>query len=229
VGAAGTLSEYGDTQSTMGSWNFGHYGAPHKVRMGWLSASNVVTTETDGNYLILPYETATTGVQAVKVRRGAGNNAWMWLEYRQPLGLYDSTLNSQVYTGGLVHYEDSTTDTHTHLLDFNRSPSFYSGPALTGSWTDPYTGVSLTTTSVSASGLSVNVHYGPVPCTRVQPTVSLSPPNPSVYAGAAVTYSIAVTNNDSAGCTASVLGLSSGVLAGWSSVTWARPWARKTS
>ena len=84
----------------MGSWNFGQYGAPHKVRMGWLLPSNVVTTETDGNYLILPYETATTGVQAVKVRRGAGNDAWMWLEYRQLLGSYDSTLNSQIATGG---------------------------------------------------------------------------------------------------------------------------------
>ena len=54
LGAAGTLSEYGDIHSTMGSWSFGQYSAPHKVGMGWLSASNVATTESNGSYTILP-------------------------------------------------------------------------------------------------------------------------------------------------------------------------------
>jgi len=217
LGATGTLSEYGDLNSTMGSWNFGTYGAPHKVRMGWLSPSNVVTTESNGSVTVLPYEIVTGSVQALKVRRGTGNDAWLWLEYRQPLGQYDSTLNSQVFTGGLIHYEDSTTSNYTHLLDFTTATSSFDDPALTGTWTDPYTNVSLSVTNASASGLDVTVTYGPVPCVRSQPTVSMSPGNPSVYSGSSVNYTVTVLNNDSTGCGSSSFGLSSTVPATWTS------------
>ncbi len=194
----------------MGNWNFGQYGAPHKVRMGWLDPSNVVTTEANGSFTVLPYETATGGVQALKLRRGTGNNAWLWLEYRQPVAPYDSTLNLQVFTGGLVHYEDSTTGTHTHLLDFTpASTSNFADPSLTGNWSDPYSNVSISVTGASASGLSVNVAYGPVPCVRSQPTVTLSPPNPSVYSGSNAAYTATITNNDSTGCPASTFDLGS--------------------
>jgi M6 family metalloprotease-like protein len=215
VGATGTLSEYGDIHSTMGSWNFGTYGAPHKVRMGWLSPSNVVTTESNGSFTILPYELATGSVQALKVRRGTGTNAWLWLEYRQPLGQYDSTLNSQIFTGSLVHYEDSTTSNYTHLLDFTTATSSFADAALVGSWVDPYTNVSLSVTNASSTGLDVTVNYGPVPCVRTQPTVTTSPGNPSVYSGASVNYTVTILNNDSSGCAASSFGMSSTLPSTW--------------
>lgn len=224
VGAAGTLDEYGGTTNTMGSWNFGHYDAPHKAMMGWLSGGNVLTTETAGSHTILPFETATSGLQALKVRRGTGNNAWLWLEYRQPVGIYDSTLNSQVHTGAVVHYEDSTTGTHTHLLDFTKGSSGgYADPTMTTSWADAYTNVSLAITNKSASGLSLNVNYGPVPCVRVQPTISISPANPSVYSGANVNYTATVTNNDSSGCTATTFTMESSLPAGWGTTTFSPP------
>ncbi|HEX5000489.1 MAG TPA: Ig-like domain-containing protein [Terriglobia bacterium] len=215
VGSAGTLGEYGDPFSTMGSWNFGHYGAPHKVQMGWLGSSNVVTTETNGSYSIQPYEQITGGVQALKVRRGTGNDAWLWLEYRQPLGQYDSALNSQIFNGALVHYQDSTTGTHTHLLDFNKSTSTYSDAALTGSYVDPYSNVSVSVTGATSSALSVNVFYGPVPCVRATPAVTLSPPNPSVYSGAQATYTVTILNNDTSGCLPTSFDLGSTAPAGW--------------
>jgi M6 family metalloprotease-like protein len=215
VGTAGTLSEYGDPNATMGSWNFGHYAAPHKQRMGWLSGSNVESVENNAGRTILPFETPTGGLQALKVRRGTGNNAWLWLEYRQNTGQYDSSLNSQVFTGALVHYEDSTTGTHTHLLDFTKSTTSYADAALTGTWTDPYSNVSLTVSNASSSGLSVNVFYGPVPCVRAQPTVTVSPANPSAYSGTAVNYTVTVVNNDSSGCAATSFNMSGTVQAGW--------------
>jgi M6 family metalloprotease-like protein len=215
VGAAGTLGEYGDTHSTMGSWNFGQYGAQHKVQMGWLTASNVVTTETNGSYSILPFEQSTSGPLALKVRRGTGIDAWLWLEYRQPLGQYDSTLNPQIFTGALVHYQDSTTGTHTHLLDFTKATSSYADAALTGTFADPYTNVSVSVNDASPSALSVNVFYGPVPCVRAQPTISITPANPSVYSGAQVTQTVTVTNKDSGGCAASTFALDSTLPSGW--------------
>ena len=215
VGTTGTLSEYGDPNSTMGSWNFGQYAAPHKVRMGWLTGSNIVTTETNGSHTILPFENTTSSLQALKVRRGTGNNAWMWLEFRQPIGQYDSTLSSQIYTGALVHYEDSTTGTYTHLLDFTPATANFADASLVGTFTDPYSNVSLNVTGATSSGVAVTVNYGPVPCVRYQPTVQITPGNPSIYSGSDVNYTVTVTNNDSTGCTASTFDVNSTAPAAW--------------
>jgi hypothetical protein len=187
--------------------------------MGWFAPSNVVTTETNGSYSIQPFEINTGGLQALKVRRGTGNDAWLWLEYRQLLGDYDSTLNPQVFTGALVHYQDSTTGTHTHLLDFTKGSSGgFNDAALTGSFTDPYTNVSINVTSATASALNVDVFYGPVPCVRALPTVTLSPPNPSVYSGSPVAYTVTVTNRDNSGCAATTFTLDSSLPSGWENV-----------
>ncbi len=221
VGTAGTLNEYGDPFSTMGSWNFGHYGVPHKVQMGWLSGAQVLTTETTGSHSVLPVETPAAGLQALKIRRGTGNDAWLWVEFRRPVGLYHNSWSStaQMFQGALVHYQDSTTGTRTHLLDYTPgSASGFSDPALTGTWVDPYSNVSLSVTGVSSSALSLNVNYGALPCSRVNPTVTLSPPNPSAQSGTNAGYTLSVTNNDTAGCTASTFSLGSALPAGWATV-----------
>jgi M6 family metalloprotease-like protein len=215
VGTTGTLSEYGDPQSTMGSWNFGQYAAPHKVRMGWLTGSNVVTTETNGSHTLLPFELNTSNLQALKIRRGTGNNAWLWLEFRQPIGQYDSTFGSQIYTGALAHYEDSTTSTYTHLLDFTPATDSFGDASLIGNFTDPYTNLSVSVSNATSSGVSVAVNYGPVPCVRNQPTISISPNNPSIYWGTNVNYTVSVTNNDSSGCTASTFDIASTAPTDW--------------
>lgn len=217
VGAAGTLSEYGDPFSTMGSWNFGHYPAQHKVQIGWLPSSNVTTVQATGSYTILPFENNVLGVQALKVLRGTGGNSWLWLEYRQPVGPFDATLNPHVHSGALVHQQDNTTGTHTHLLDFTPgSTNGFNDAALTGSWTDPYTNVNLAVTGANASGLSVNVGYGALTCdSRIQPTVVISPSNPSVMAGTSYNFSVSVTNQDPLGCGSSTFNLSSSLPSGW--------------
>lgn len=209
VGAAGTLSEYGDPFNTMGSWNFGHYGAPHKAMIGWLNATNVLTTETNGSYSVQPLGTPAAGVQALKIRRGTGNNAWLWVEYRQPTGQYESTLSSQVFTGGLVHYADSTTGTRTHLLDYTTATASFSDAALVGSWTDPYSNVTVAISGGGTSALSVTTNYGPVPCVAAAPSIAISPANPTVESGKTVSYTVSVTNADTGGCAARTYNLTS--------------------
>lgn len=215
MGTAGSLSEYGDLFNTMGSWNFGQYNAPHKVMLGWLTlgttaGSNVQQVESNGSFSIQPFEN-TPGLAAVKVRRGTGNNGWLWLEYRQPIGQYDSAINSQVWNGALVHYEDSTTGTHSHLLDMTPgSGGGFNDPAKTvGTFTDSYSNVSFSVDSVSSSAMNVSVFYGPVPCVAANPTVSISPSNPSAQEDTPINYTVTVTNNDTSGCTASDFSLNS--------------------
>lgn len=220
VGTQGTLGEYGDWFSTMGYWNLGEYSAKHKVEdLGWfpLGGTNFQTVQGSGTYTLQPLENNTSSLQGLKVQRGTGNNAWLWIEYRQPLGPYDSTLLTQPYSGALIHYEDSYTGGRTDLLNFTPSDTSNHQPALAAgqTWTDPYTNLSLAVQSATASGLTVSVMYGGAPCTHANPTVAISPADPTAYAGSSVSYTVAVTNNDASGCAAGTFQLSSSQPSGW--------------
>src|SRR5438034_4793550 len=217
-GTAGTLSEYGDVFSSMGSWNLGHYPAPHKKMLKWMTEGGTIRTVTsNGSFSVQPFELSAGTLQALKIQRGTGSSNWVWLEYRQLVGNYDSTLGSQISSGATIHYEDSTTGIHSHLLDYTPETSSWSDPALasTKSWTDPYTNLSISITGATSSSLNVDVTYGPIPCVTAAPAVTISPSNPSVYGGNNVIYTVSITNNDSAGCTARSFDLSSSLPSSW--------------
>lgn len=218
LGTAGTLNEYGDVFNTLGSWNFGQYNAPHKKMIGWLTSADYSIVQSNGSFSVNPFENS-AGLRALKVQRGTGNNAWLWLEYRQPLGLYDSAINSQVYGGALAHYEDSATGTHTHLLDMTPGSSGgFNDPAKvagSGAFVDPYTNVSFSVDSASPTAMGVTVTYGAVPCVQSNPTVSISPSNPTAPAGTNVNYTVTVTNNDSSGCSSKTFNVSSTLPDSW--------------
>lgn len=217
-GTAGALSEYGDLFSTMGSWNLGHYSAPHKLRLAWLdAAANTRTVESNGAFAVQPMSVGPAGLQALKIRRGTGNNAWLWLEYRQPAGSYDSAIGSQSFAGALLHYDDGTAGSKTHLLDFTPETSSWSDPALTAAktWVDPHSNVSLHVQSAASGGLNVNVEYGALPCVRADPSIVISPSNPAIYPEGTAVYTVSVTNKDSAGCAPNTYGLTSSAPGGW--------------
>jgi M6 family metalloprotease-like protein len=172
---AGGHEEYGDFYSLMAlSWNvggrfgLGHYSAPHKARLGWLGAENIRTVEASGSYVLPAYETGGTGVRTLRVRRGAGNDTWIWIEYRQPIGAYDSTLSAfsgQVYNGVLAHYDDpgkTQFEGYTRLLDFTpETPGDIKDAALAvgQTWSDAYSPLTVHIESSSAAGIRVNVQY----------------------------------------------------------------------
>jgi M6 family metalloprotease-like protein len=220
VGAAGSLSEYGDPTSTMGSWNFGFYASSHAAnQLRWLGlGSNYVTVEAGGTYTIQNYEGRPAGVKALKVRRGTGNEAWLWIEGRQNTGLYSSALNASLFTGALIHYQDSTTGGKSHLLDFTPATSSFADAALQlgQTWADPYSNVSVTVTGVTPSALTVAVNYGAVPCVAAAPTVTASPTGTSTEYGSNATFNVSVKNNDSGSCASQVVTLSATAPSGWS-------------
>jgi M6 family metalloprotease-like protein len=222
LGATGTIAEYGDPFSTMGAWELGLYSAPHKAEvLGWMNpTSNYQVVQSSGVWSLQPLEVSSPGLQALKVQRGTGNNAWLWVEYRQPIGNYDSTLPTQ--PGALIHYEDSITDQygpHTNLLDFAPvgTPNSFTAPALLPgqTWIDPYTNLSLFVQSATANALTVAVNYGAMPCTHANPAITASPLNPSTSPGENVGYNISITNNDSTSCPADTFSLSSSQPSGW--------------
>jgi M6 family metalloprotease-like protein len=218
LGVNGTVTEYGDNFDPMGYYNLGHYGAQHKVQLGWLSPSNVVNVQGSGTYTIAPMGASTAGPVALQVQRGTGNNDYLWVEYHQPVGNYESQLSSQIFGGATIRYLDSLTGGgYTDLLNFTPQANSWLDPVLaTGqSWQDPYSNLSLTVTSATSTSLTLGVNFGTMPCTRGTPTMTVSPSNPSVVSGGTVGYTVNVTNTDSSGCSTGAFSVSSALPSGW--------------
>lgn len=185
LNSPGTVLEYGDPFSVMGSSacsSGGQYGAKHKSTiLHWLSPnSGYQEVQSSGTYTVSPFEAS--GLRALHILRDSTSDAWLWLEYRQPIGDFDSTLecfNSNVFNGALIHYEDPTLDSlHTYLLDFNpvSTPNSFNSSALSPgqSWSDPYSLLTLRVNSANTSGLSVTVQYDQ-PCASLQISSSTFP------------------------------------------------------
>jgi len=166
------IHEYGDSFSSMGR-NSGQWAAPQKALLGWLqTGANIQTVTTNGNFVLSPYERS-GGAQVLQVSRGTGPNDWLWIEFRQPLGIFDATLPAAAFAGALVHYQDpaltatlSGVDptTYTNLVNFHPAP-FANDPTLHAgeTWKDPYGTLTLSVSSASAAGLSLSVSYAPAP------------------------------------------------------------------
>jgi M6 family metalloprotease-like protein len=213
-GTQGMVVEYGDLFSTMGSWNFGFYAAPHaQETLSWLGTSNYQAITTSGQYSIEAYETrnAPAMVKALKVRRDTATNSWIWIEYRTNTGLYNSQLNAQVWSGALIHYTDAYTSNYSHLLDFTPATTAFTDPVLAvgQTWVDPYTNLAVTVNSISGTKLNVTVTYGAASCVRSNPVVSLAPPNPTVNPSSTTLYTVSVENKDTTACPATSFNLTS--------------------
>ncbi len=220
--APGNTTEFNDFFNTMGAWTLGTYAAPHKSEvLNWMaSGTSYQDVQSSGTYTLQPLETNPPGLQALKVQRGTGNTAdYLWIEYRQSIGNYDSTIAFMDFTGALIHYEDPTTGKFTHVLDFTPSDigSWYNTVLAPGqTWTDPYSNISISVLSATSTGLTVSVNYGATPCTSSAPGVTVSPLNPSIYPGQSASYSVSVANNDSSGCSSSTINFGSTEPSGWS-------------
>lgn len=223
IGTIGSPGEYGDSFSAMGASSLGHYSAPHKAgALGWMLENlHYQVVQSSGVYTVQPIEPGASGVQALKIARDAASGSWLWLEYRQPLGGYDPALSSQVFSGALIHYQDpetTSTGARTDLLDFTPATDAWSDPALAAGqeWSDPYSDLVIQVESATASELRVRVSYGSgTPCTRANPTVGISPANPSANANSNISYTVSVVNRDSATCAAGTFTFGSSQPAGW--------------
>lgn len=190
LGAAARDTEYGDNFSMMGvsysaadQFILGHFNAPHKQRLGWLSGEvDYQDVQAGGTFTLSAYS-AKTGLKALRVRRGSGSDEWLWLEYRQPAGNYDTSLASYsplAYGGVLVHHDlASETFGRTFLLDmspFAAPNDFRLAPLLAGSqWDDPYTNLTLQATA-APNGLEIHVIYRSGACAYTLQPASMTVP-----------------------------------------------------
>lgn len=237
LGNTCTSIEYGDTNDTMGNPDIGHFNAFQKSRLGWLGQSDslpVTAVTADGSYVMGVYESATSETKAVKIPRGinplTGNQTWFYVEYRQAVG-FDSFLSTRPYAqnvtnGVIVHLVEDNVPNSSELLHMNPDSYFFSifghdnwfDPALRvgQSFTDPVSGVTISTDWADAASASITVHLGSQTCVQTKPALTITPlQSGSVTAGASVSYDVTVSNQDSSQCSAATINLSSVLPSGW--------------
>ncbi|MBM3224424.1 MAG: hypothetical protein FJZ47_11565, partial [Candidatus Tectomicrobia bacterium] len=229
LGTACTASDYGDTIDTMGNPASGHFNAFHKERLGWLNygSSPVITTvQTDGVYPIEPLETAGTGPKALAILKSTdattGQQVWYYVEYRQALG-FDSFLssNSNVLNGVVIHTGSLSDGNSSYLLDMTPATASWSDPALVvgQSFIDPNAAVTITPMTATATGATVAVSFGPLPCVPANPALTVTPSQSQwVQPGGTVPFTVTMTNKDNASCAVSTFALQATVPSGWSAL-----------
>lgn len=152
-----TQSEYGDPFSVMGA-STRHQHNWHRAQIGWLP--ELVTVSATGTHTVAPAELGASP-RLVRVPRGDGN--YFYLEFRQPFGVYDAfSAGDPAVNGVTVRLAgDVPQIVRSFLLDTTPSTSSFSdAPLAVGqTFTDPLSGIAITTTGVSSSGASVRVSF----------------------------------------------------------------------
>lgn len=238
LGSACKSIEYGDTYDTLGNPTAGHYTAFEKERLGWLGLNTsplLTSIDIDGTYTVGAYEPTGTNPRALKILKGTdpatGQKTWYYVEYRQAIG-FDSFLSNRSFMSGrgdvtngvVVHIGTESDGNSGYLLHMNPVPDPLLGtvdwfnPALAvgDTFSDPEAGVTISPLWADGNSIAVDVHVGAQTCAHANPTVTFLPSqSASVSAGTAVTYTVSVTNHDSAGCAASGFTLQTAVPSSW--------------
>jgi hypothetical protein len=199
-------SEYGDVSDIMGYSGLGlrHMNAPHKEELGWLPAGQVVTVTQNGTYKIAPLElhpADTVAPQVLKIAK-RDTNEYYYLSYRLPLG-FDANLASTYTNRVNVHRYAGSGAVYTYFLQ---------GLADGSSFADTVNGVTVTQVSHDVNTATVQVA---LTCAPVAPALSVSPSSQVSKPGATVSYTVFVTNKDSAACPQATLNLAATVPSGW--------------
>lgn len=223
IGGTCSVGEYGDKYDAVGSRSYYHFNAFQKERLGWLTdvSGDIVTVNNSGSYIVEPYETSPgTYPKVLKISHDVEQNSWYYLEFRQAVG-FDSPLenNANILNGLLFHNASPSDSNSSKLLDMTpNSTSSFNDPALESgkSFTDPITGITVTTGLASSAGIYAEISTGQQSCVRSKPILSfLTTESPWVAAGTEVTYSLSVTNTDSSVCETSSTNLQANLPQGW--------------
>src|SRR5262249_46338636 len=175
------------------------------------------TITTSGTYHVDAMEPVGLAPKALKIqiaRDTSGMRTFYYIEVQTGAG-FDSG-NSP---GVLVHTGYEASGDSSYLIDMDPFTSAYDTVLDPGqTFTASAAGVTISTNSQDTSGAWVTVTVSGPACAPASPSVTMSPSGMrSASAGAAVSYTMNVKNNDSSTCDTSTFGLSSLVPSGWTS------------
>ncbi len=202
---------YGNYFDSMG-YGLYHFNAPHKIYKNWISSSNIQTVSTDGTYTIAPLETASTGVQVLKIYKANSpyGGEYIYVEYRQPYG-FDATLPSTITNGVMINtdYGNVGIGRYTILRDSTPGDSNVNNAALSdgATFTDQTIGMVISQISHNATSATVRITFDPTVCIKVPPTLSVIPTSNTSTDGAPAMYTLSMTNTNNTNCTATTFQL----------------------
>jgi hypothetical protein len=220
----GVVDEYGDHFDMMGNADTAHFNLAQKERLGWVnygSSPPLTTVTTSGTYWVDNYESTSASPKGLKILKSTdpqtGARTWYYLERRSSYG-FDNWVagNANISNGVVLHQGSESSGQSIYLLDLTPTTDSWMDPALAvgQSFTDREAALTVTVVSADSTGAVVVVSFGPQQCSAASPTVILSPSQP-VVAGTAVSYTVTMINNDSAGCIAGNFELQASAPVGW--------------
>jgi uncharacterized membrane protein len=207
--AATPTTEYGDTTDPMsfGSDALPGVNAPHRQELNWLGANDIQVVSSDGWYDVAPLALdpwVATAPRAIVIAK-ADTQEKYYLSYRLPQG-FDNFIDSSSYTRLSIHrYKGDGSSSKTFLL---------AALADGESFVDDVNGITVTQTGHEATHATARIHFTN-PCVPGAPSASLSPPAQSGVAGSSLTYTLSLTNHDSATCAPTVFALNGAFPTGW--------------
>lgn len=171
-GSWALVQEYGDPFSVMGTAALRSFAARDELALGWMPQAARQEVMDSGDFQLSPLQ-RDEGLRTIRVLREPSNSSWLWLEYRQPIGVYDSDLSklpqATIFQGAYVRYEDAAQLTSggvtaplkaLHFSPVEAPNSYTHGTMISGqSWSDPGTPLRLEVNRRDASGLSVSAYY----------------------------------------------------------------------
>jgi hypothetical protein len=151
--------EYGDPFSIMGSASTRQFPAFHKDELGWLQPTSTYTVTSSGTYTIAASELDTAATQLLRIPR-AGRA--LYVDVRQPYGTYfdNFTAGSGPVNGVMLREGPSAYNrTQPRLIDATPGTATFNDAALAVglSLTDPVSGVTITTSAITAGGATVTI------------------------------------------------------------------------
>ena len=157
-----SLSEYGDPFTVMGAAQTRQSHAEHKAQMTWVPPGDRLDVTVGGTYTVGADEQSSASPKVLRVARAGATNQYFYLDFRQPFGSsFDNFSPSDpAVTGVTIRVApDYATRSQSWLVDTTPGTTSY-GDAPLGvgrTFSDPLSGVSITTVSVSTTGATVAI------------------------------------------------------------------------
>jgi hypothetical protein len=176
---------------------------------GWTPLAKMADVSTGGIYAVMTssLDTGVSAPQVLRVRK-PDTNEFYYVSVRTKQG-FDTALATQYADNVSIHRANGTRPTKTYLLKNLAAGQTFS---------DSINGITLVNQGIANGVATVGLTFGASVCARSNPTVSVSPASLTGAPGAALAYTVSVTNKNTAACGISTFNLAQALPAGFTGI-----------
>lgn len=156
--------EYGDAADLLGSPAGGHLNAYQKDILGWRKSHHLLNVAKNRTVVISPAETQRNSYKFLKISKekfSDGSEDFYYVEYRQLIGIVDSSIDSRLTQGVLLHIGNNIRIYTSYLLDTTPETNDFRDSALTvgKNFRDNANNLTITLLSIDSNGAKVSVEF----------------------------------------------------------------------